>query len=78
MGKFKTPGLRNVGVTSPYMHNGKFNSLEEVVEYYNNPNEQLPNALNRDTLIKPLGLNSEEKSALVAFLKALTDKRFLK
>jgi hypothetical protein len=38
----------------------------------------MPNAVNRDTLIKSLGLNSEEKLALVAFLKALTDKRFLK
>jgi cytochrome c peroxidase len=78
IGKFKTPGLRNVGVTSPYMHNGKFNSLEEVVDYYNDPFKQMPNAVNRDSLIKPLGLNSDEKLALVAFLKALTDKRFEK
>lgn len=77
-GKFKTPGLRNVAITAPYMHNGKFATLEQVVDYYNEPNKLMPNAVNRDTLIKSLGLNSEEKSALVAFLKALTDKRFLK
>ena len=60
------------------MHNGKFATLEQVVDYNNEPNKLMPNAVNRDTLIKSLGLNSEEKSALVAFLKALTDKRFLK
>jgi cytochrome c peroxidase len=78
VGKFKTPGLRNVAITAPYMHNGKFCTLEQVVDYYNEPNKLMPNAVNRDTLIKPLGLNTEEKVALVAFLKALTDKRFLK
>ena len=78
VGKFKTPGLRNVAVTAPYMHNGKFATLEQVVDYYNEPSKLMPNAVNRDTLIKPLGLNSDEKLALVAFLKALTDKRFVK
>ncbi len=74
LGKFKVPGLRNVALTSPYMHNGMFNTLEEVVEYYSNPYKFVPKPLNIDTLlVKPLNLTSEEKSDLVAFMKALTD-----
>jgi cytochrome c peroxidase len=74
IGKFKVPGLRNVALTPPYMHNGMFNTLEEVVEYYNNPYKFVPKPINMDTLlIKPLDLTKEEKSDLVAFMKALTD-----
>ena len=67
--KFKTPSLRNVALTAPYMHNGVFATLEEVVEFYDGggvPNELL------SPLIKPLGLSAEEKADLVALLKALT------
>lgn len=71
LGKFKVPGLRNVELTAPYMHNGMFETLEEVVEYYNNPDFFVPNHQNRDTLIKPLNLNNQEKQDLVAFLKTL-------
>ncbi len=79
MGKFKTPGLRNVAVTAPYMHNGMFKTLEEVVNYYNDPGKIVPNSINRDPDIgKPLGLTEKEKRSLVAFLKTLTDKKFLR
>jgi cytochrome c peroxidase len=77
-GKFKTPGLRNIGVTAPYMHNGMFKTLEEVVEYYNNPQKFVPDAINIDDVLKkPLRLTEKEKKDIVAFLKTLTDKKFL-
>ncbi len=77
-GKFKTPGLRNVAATAPYMHNGMFKTLEEVVAYYNNPKAVFANAINIDKdLSKPLGLTTDEQKDIVAFLKTLTDKRFL-
>ncbi|MFM2327585.1 MAG: hypothetical protein RIR31_1787 [Bacteroidota bacterium] len=76
-GKFKTPGLRNIAVTAPYMHNGMFKTLEEVVEYYNNPQKVIPNAINIDEDLKiPLGLTEKEKKDLIAFLKTLTDKKY--
>lgn len=78
-GKFKTPGLRNIAVTAPYMHNGMFTTLEEVVEYYDDPKKIVPNALGIDaSLNKPLGLTKQEKKDLVTFLKTLTDKKFKK
>jgi cytochrome c peroxidase len=74
LGKFKVPGLRNVALTPPYMHNGMFNTLDEVVEYYNNPYKFVPKPINVDSLlVKPLNLSTQEKSDLVAFMKALTD-----
>lgn len=79
VGKFKTPGLRNIAVTAPYMHNGMFRSLEEVVDYYNDTKKYVTNSINIDTsLEKPLGLSDIEKKDLVAFLKTLTDKVFEK
>lgn len=79
LGKFKTPGLRNIALTAPYMHNGMFQTLEEVIDYYNNPGAFVLNPINIDsTLSVPLGLNKQEKADLVAFLKTLTDKRFQK
>jgi len=67
--KYRTPSLRNVALTAPYMHNGALGSLREVVEFYNRggvPNEGL------DPLIRPLNLTSAELDALVEFLKSLT------
>ncbi len=67
--KYKTPGLRNVVLTAPYMHNGSLSSLRDVIDFYNAggvPNEGL------SPLIKPLNLNEQEKSDLVQFLEALT------
>lgn len=78
-GKFKIPGLRNIGVTAPYMHNGMFKTLEEVVEYYNDPQKFVTGVINIDDVLKtPLHLTDKEKKDLVAFLKTLTDKKYLK
>lgn len=78
-GRFKTPGLRNIGVTAPYMHNGMFATLEAVVDYYNNPTKFVKDGINTDELLlQPLGLTEKEKKDLVAFLKTLTDKKYIK
>jgi len=78
LGKFKTPGLRNVAVTAPYMHNGKFKTLEQVLTYYNNPDAFVEDPINiDDALKKPLGLSLQEKKDIIAFLKTLTDRKFL-
>lgn len=77
-GEFKIPGLRNVAVTAPYMHNGKFQTLKSVVAYYNNPSLVVNDGINRDlALDTPLNLNEGEIDDIVAFLEALTDDRFL-
>ena len=79
LGRFKTPGLRNVAVTGPYMHDGRFKTLEQVVQYYNNPYMFVDDPLNIDTLLlQPLQLSNQDNADLVAFLKTLTDKQFLK
>lgn len=78
LGKFKTPGLRNVAATAPYMHNGMFKTLEEVIDYYNNPGQFVKGSINADPLLqKPLGLTAQDKKDLLAFLKTLTDKQYL-
>lgn len=77
IGKFKVPGLRNIAVTAPYMHNGMFKTLTEVIDYYNTPTDFVKGAINLDTLIqKPLNLTTEEKNDLLEFLKTFTDDRF--
>lgn len=77
LGSFKVPGLRNVAATPPYMHNGMFRTLDEVIDYYDNPDRFVPDAINRDTLLnQPLNLSAQEKADLKAFLEALTDERF--
>jgi cytochrome c peroxidase len=79
IGHFKVPGLRNVALTAPYMHNGSFKTLSEVIEYYNCPDDFVKNAPNRDlSLGSPLGLSNQEVKDIEAFLKALTDDRFTK
>ena len=67
--KYKTPSLRNIALTAPYMHNGAFSSLKEVVAFYNEGGEANDTL---DPLIKPLGLNADELDALVEFLNSLT------
>ena len=67
-GKFKTPTLRGVSLTAPYMHDGSVKTIEEVVEFYNKGGRASPTL---DSGIRPLKLNPEELRALVAFLKAL-------
>jgi cytochrome c peroxidase len=68
-GRFKTPTLRNVALTAPYMHDGSLATLEEVVDSYNRGGGKNPYL---DGAIAPLGLSAEEKKDLVAFLKALS------
>lgn len=76
-GLFKVPTLRNVAITAPYMHNGMFATLREVLEYYNEPDHRVPDAVGRDAkLDRPLGLTSSEIEDLEQFLRALTDDRF--
>lgn len=76
-GLFKIPSLRNVAVTAPYMHNGMFATLRDVVEYYNAPDKVVKGSVNRDkALDQPINLSSDEVSDLVAFLESLTDDRF--
>ena len=78
LGAFKTPGLRNIAITAPYMHNGMFKTLDEVIDYYDAPDKFVNDAINRDSLLnKPLNLDEQEKKDLKAFLLSLTDKRFL-
>lgn len=75
-GAFKTPTLRNVDLTAPYFHNGSVLTLEQVVDFYNRGgNFASANIANLDADIQPLGLTADEKAALVAFMKALTDER---
>ena len=78
-GVFKTPTLRDVALTAPYMHDGRFETLEEVIEHYNS-------GLNASSTIDPalvqtmgtgLRLDSTDKADLVAFLKTLTDHYLL-
>ena len=79
IGKFKTPGLRNVAVTAPYMHNGMFATLEEVLRYYNNPKGFFPHQINLDTAFtNGLNLTSKEQADIILFLKTLTDKAYNK
>jgi cytochrome c peroxidase len=79
IGLFKVPGLRNVAVTAPYMHNAMFKTLKEVVQYYNTPDKFVNNSINRDlSLGSSLNLSDGEVDDIVAFLEALTDDRFRK
>ena len=73
-GKFKTPTLRNIALTAPYMHNGSMATLEEVIEHF--ASGGLPHA-NRDPEMRSFALTSEERPDLIAFLNALTDDRSL-
>jgi len=72
--KFSTPSLRNIALTAPYMHDGRFATLEEVVDHYNSPFE--PSQTLDPNLAKHpqgLGLSEEDQAALIAFLKTLSD-----
>lgn len=76
-GRFKIPNLRNVELTAPYMHDGRFATLEEVIDHYSNQVEAHENLDFRlkDAFGKPLvqNISEGEKEALIAFLKSLTD-----
>jgi cytochrome c peroxidase len=72
--RFKTPTLRNIAKTAPYMHDGSFATLEDVVRHYNSGGELHPN---KSKLIRPLSLGNDEISDLVSFLRTLTDQEFI-
>ncbi|MES2477611.1 MAG: cytochrome c peroxidase [Bacteroidota bacterium] len=75
-GKFKVPSLRNVGLTAPYMHDGRFKTLEEVVDHYNlvKNSTTLDGSFQQQLPLGGLNLTLADKAALVAFLKTLTDE----
>ncbi|SRR5690554_3705689 len=73
-GKFKTPTLFNAAISPPYMHDGRFETLEEVLDHYNSGGHRQPNT---DPLIRPLGLTEKQKQQVIAFVKTLTDTAFL-
>ncbi len=80
LGKFFTPTLRNIALTAPYMHDGRFNTLEEVIEFYNSGVKITPYSdplMNKQGNMHQLNLTEQEKQSLVAFLKTLTDKSFV-
>jgi cytochrome c peroxidase len=78
VGKFKIGALRNVAITAPYMHNGMFKTLRQVIDYYNDPDKIVPHSIGRDSLLaKPINLTEQEKTDLENFMIALTDRRFL-
>lgn len=79
-GKFSVPSLRNVALTAPYMHDGRFKTLEEVIEHYSSGVKRNP-TLDPNLAKHPKGgvpLTAADKQAIVAFLKTLTDERFTK
>ena len=78
-GKFKVVSLRNIALTAPYMHDGRFQTLEEVVEHYNSGIQRsatLDPAIEM-TMSTGLRLTDQDKKDLVAFLKTLTDEKFI-
>lgn len=77
-GKFKTPTLRNIELTAPYMHDGRFQTLEEVIEHYNSggtPSETISPFMKFTT--GGLELTPQAKQDLIAFMKCLTDTSFI-
>lgn len=74
IGEFRTPSLRNAELRGPFMHNGEFQTLEEVVEFYNRGGDF--DAPNKDPRVRPRNLSAQQKSDLLAFLRRpLTDLR---
>jgi len=81
IGAFKTPTLRNVALTAPYLHDGSLRTLEEVIQFYNNGGREketdpVPELLSGG--IRPLNLSKEQQADLGEFLKALTSPEFAK
>jgi cytochrome c peroxidase len=74
-GKFMVPSLRNVSLSTPYMHDGRFESLEEVLDNYKSP-ESLEN--NDELILTGIDFSEDDKQLIILFLKTLTDDEFLK
>jgi cytochrome c peroxidase len=80
LGRFKSPSLRNVEHTAPYMHDGRFDTLEKVIDHYSTgvkPHANLDPRMRQLDRARHLRFTESEKAALVAFLKTLTDEAFL-
>ncbi|WP_229214087.1 cytochrome-c peroxidase [Dyadobacter flavalbus] len=86
--KFKVPSLRNVGLTAPYMHDGRFNTLQEVLDHYaNDQNSSSVDSIYVSPSLDPLlniagqkrgiPLTAQQKKSIIAFLKTLDDKQFI-
>lgn len=75
LAKFKVPSLRNILITYPYMHDGSMNSLDEVIAHYASGGK---GHVSKSDLIQGFKINEDEKNALIAFLKTLTDPQYLK
>lgn len=73
-GKFKTPTLRNIALTAPYMHDGSLATLQEVIDHFDTGGQAVAN---KDPLMQALELTESQKQDLLAFLHALTDERSL-
>jgi cytochrome c peroxidase len=76
-GKFKVPTLRNVALTRPYMHDGSLNTLEEVLDHYNNGGKDHPNQSMHVHRHPDERLSDEEKKDIINFLGTLTDESFI-
>ena len=72
--KFKVPTLRNIQFTFPYMHDGRFKTLNDVVKHYNSLKQS---SILPKEITKPMNLSDNDRTDLVAFMKTLTDKEFL-
>jgi cytochrome c peroxidase len=81
IGAFKTPTLRNIALTAPYMHDGSLKTLKEVVIHYNNGGVT-PASVKANVFlsggIRPLNLNDAQSDDIVAFLEALTSQQYVK
>jgi len=73
-GRFRVPTLRNIAVTAPYMHDGRFATLEAVIDHYAKGGVPSPD---RSALVKGFTITTEEKADLIAFLESLTDVDFV-
>src|SRR5262249_40897437 len=73
-GQFKTPTLRNVARTSPYMHQGQFGTLREVLEYYSTLKDAALADHHQEHVLMPLNLSDSEIQDIIAFLESLTDE----
>jgi len=74
--KFRTPSLRNIALTAPYMHNGMLPTLESVMSHYIHAVSNNPDIPSIDPKIRPLNLTAEEVNAIIEFLNALTDDSY--
>lgn len=76
-GKFKTPSLRNIAVSAPYMHDGRFSSLEQVVNHYNTGIQNHPNLAPQLASAVSGRMSAQEMQDLIAFLNTFTDETYL-